>query len=1563
MKNMRDTFSVLLVCILLFTNLPSVPAEDSADLSVTAAEATETEAPAVAPMPEMPPVQEGNAIDGEAEESSKPSPDSFNAPEATVAPPEEAQTEADFSEGYACVQKAVNVYESEDRSGEPLVKLPTHSVFYALKCEKRSWRIVFAVADKVVYGWLDGGLVRPLDEDEINRYLQEKDASWQEVNGHPLMPLKLTLQPGGAEGEKDEAQGTTGTGEQGSGATDQAGASIVQAGNAAAQAGGVADAAMQREAAIEQRGTQSAPDAIAFNVESLILGVKEKRVLSVCFTPSGSSDSVKFSSSKKSVVTIGQDGTVKALKTGTATISVQSASGLTASCKVTVLSAPRKVSVVGNLRMGVGEICMLGYVLSPSKSAGAVSFSSNAPSVAAVDPSTGAISALSTGTASITVRTYNGKSAKCKLTVSAAPESVTLSSASIRLSVGQMVPLKAATVPAGSFSNVFHYTSENPSIANVDASGVVRAMFPGTTEISVETFNGKRAICAVEVLAAPSALQLEAEYTIGVGDKTTLHPVTQPVADVPVSLVYTSSKSSVAKVNSSGEITGVKKGAATITVKTQTGVTAICRIVVKDAPKKISLENHSFIGVGEKDTVVCTLSPSGCSGSVVFSSSAPSVAKVDAATGEIIALSTGMATIRARTYNGKTASCDVFVHDAPESVAFEQRHVRMSVGQQTTLDAEASSMLGCSTYSFAIENEDLGEFITSSEYGFCIVTALHPGTVTVTVETYNGKKDSCTVEIVAAPTGLKLGAESYVIGVGEKLTLSPETLPVPDTPATITYSSSRSSVATVNDSGLVIGVKTGAAVIEARTHNGVSANCSINVKTSPDMIMLSARSANLTVGDSLQLNATLFPSTSAGKFGFSSSNKDVASVDETGLVTALSEGSAIITAKTYNNCTNTCTITVKGKGLPQSLALDADEKHLLVGAIDALAANLPAGTASDISFASSDPEVVAIIDATKSSDALWTCRLNCLKAGVATITATTANGKVDSCRVTVYDEMTLDGVFGQSEDGLTGSAITWTASVRKGKADSYRFRFQVYKDQGAEPVADSGLISASSFQYTSDYPGVYNVLCTAQDGLSTITQKSGDVTIAARPVKIVSVMPDAANGIVNGQITVSVQASGGVGMLSYRYGVSCDGSEYLPQTPGTGPRFTFSCTKAGSYVITAQVSDVLGQTASKDSAAVTIRPAATSISIDVPKRIIDLSQQDKTISLSATCTPSNALQTVTWSSSSAAVAAVNANGLVTGSAPGLATITATAADGSGVQASVDIGVQSGPVAIASVTPDAANGIVNGRITVSVQASGGVGALSYRYGVSCDGSEYLPQTPGTGQSFTFSCSKAGNYIVTAQVSDVMGQTARLDSTAVTIRPAVSSISIAASGIGLDLNGSAGRTLQLSATCVPASALQAVVWSSSNTAVATVDESGLVTGVAPGTAAITATAADGSTVQASIDIPVEKTDFTYEPVLDVQMMILGFRITGYTGSGATVEIPSKIFGRTVLAIANAAFSGNQVISSVVVPDGVTEIQDQTFYNCAALTTVRLPNGITRIGEKAFAGCTSLDDIVSY
>lgn len=83
----------------------------------------------------------------------------------------------------------------------------------------------------------------------------------------------------------------------------------------------------------------------------------------------------------------------------------------------------------------------------------------------------------------------------------------------------------------------------------------------------------------------------------------------------------------------------------------------------------------------------------------------------------------------------------------------------------------------------------------------------------------------------------------------------------------------------------------------------------------------------------------------------------------------------------------------------------------------------------------------------------------------------------------------------------------------------------------------------------------------------------------------------------------------------------------------------------------------------------------------------------------------------------------------------------------------------------------------------------------------------------------------------------------------------------------------------------------------------------------------------------------------------------RITRYSGSATSVQVPSTIGGYAVQVIGARAFQGNTVLESVELPDGLTTIYAYAFENCTSITSIHLPDSITTLGYKVFGGCSNL------
>ena len=366
--------------------------------------------------------------------------------------------------------------------------------------------------------------------------------------------------------------------------------------------------------------------------------------------------SVSYTSSKKKIVSASADGVIKGVKKGTAYVTLKTDAGSRFKLKVVVKNAPKRITANPNpLSLGVGEVYTLGYTTPAGSAAGAVAFAGDAPSVFTVDERTGVITALATGTGTVTLTTYNGKTTSCPVTVYPAPTSVAFDPN--QTSVGKKQKLQLQMVfNAGAWSNVT-YTVDNPAIAKVSASGVVTGKKVGQTVIHATTFvPGLTAETVFTVWGAPSKVWVDKKKITGnVGTPFQLEP--KIPAGSKTTFKYKSSKKKVATVSADGVVTPLKKGKTKITITTHNKKKVTLTLTVYDPgqPSGVTLKSDetAVLYPGQTWQTEYEIKPAGADAAMAWTSSSPSVASVDQ-TGLVTALSYGRTTIKAVSpRNGK----------------------------------------------------------------------------------------------------------------------------------------------------------------------------------------------------------------------------------------------------------------------------------------------------------------------------------------------------------------------------------------------------------------------------------------------------------------------------------------------------------------------------------------------------------------------------------------------------------------------------------------------------------------------------------------------------------------------------------------------------------------------------------------------------------------------------------------------------------------------------------------------------------------------------------------------
>lgn len=252
--------------------------------------------------------------------------------------------------------------------------------------------------------------------------------------------------------------------------------------------------------------------------------------------------------------------------------------------------------------------------------------------------------------------------------------------------------------------------------------------------------------------------------------------------------------------------------------------------------------------------------------------------------------------------------------------------------------------------------------------------------------------------------------------------------------------------------------------------------------TEPDTVELNKTALTLGVGEKYTLIKSSPTGSDLSDAVFASNNPDVAAVDaETGEITAVQNGTAIITITTRNGAVAECMLTVKNS--PTSISLNKTAITLGIGETFDLNSSLLSGEAAyHIAYSSDNAEVASVI----SSGGLVTAN----KTGTATVTATAYNGVKVSCAVTVRNAPTKLKLNATSLTLGVGEIFDLNSSMPKGEA-AYHIAYSSDNEEIAGVKRSGGLVTANK-------TGTATVTATAYNGV----QVSCTVTVKLAPTEV-----------------------------------------------------------------------------------------------------------------------------------------------------------------------------------------------------------------------------------------------------------------------------------------------------------------------------------------------------------------------------------------------------------------------------------------------------------------------------
>ena len=267
---------------------------------------------------------------------------------------------------------------------------------------------------------------------------------------------------------------------------------------------------------------------------------------------------------------------------------------------------------------------------------------------------------------------------------------LSLNAEKLKLGVGESFRLEPTV--DGDGDATFRFRSSNPQVAKVNGKGKVVAQAVGRANVEVSTAGGLSAVCAVRVLPAPDAIQLnQTEVTLGYDEQRDIGMSFRLKAALSSGsygkVTYSSTNTGVVAVDESGVLTPRGVGTAKVRARTYNGLKAIAVVTVLPAPDSIALSKEElWLMPRELHTLAATL-PEGTAGTVTFRSDDPAVAKVNAKTGRIRAVALGETTVTAVAFNGVEASCLVKVLMKPASISLAASRLTVGLGEARSLEA------------------------------------------------------------------------------------------------------------------------------------------------------------------------------------------------------------------------------------------------------------------------------------------------------------------------------------------------------------------------------------------------------------------------------------------------------------------------------------------------------------------------------------------------------------------------------------------------------------------------------------------------------------------------------------------------------------------------------------------------------------------------------------------------------------------------------------------------------------------------------------------------------------
>lgn len=596
-----------------------------------------------------------------------------------------------------------------------------------------------------------------------------------------------------------------------------------------------------------------------------------------------------------------------------------------ASCLVKVGTPVKGITLsVSSKTLYVGDPSLdISATLTPANATDkSLEWSSSDPEVASIAPGAAlhaVIKPLKPGKTTITATTKDGGfKADCEVTVKRHVSGVSLSKSSLNLYVGETESLAATVAPEDASDKTVAWSSDNSAVASV-SNGKVTANKPGTAVIKVVTNDlSKEAACTVTVKRHAESVELsQKEIKLYLGENRSLTATVLPSDASDKNVTWSSSNPNVATVSTAGNVVSKSVGTTVITVKTADGGhQASCHVTVLEPvvyATSLTITPQALnMNIGESASLTLQMLPSNANEKLVWESDNESVARV--VNGDITAVGVGVAKIMVKGKNVTSNEVTVTVIDkfAVTGVKLNESEKSLQVGDSFTLTA---TVLPEDARDKTVTWSSDKESVATVKDG--VVTAVSPGTAIIKVTAGAGAfSATCSVTVeeriieiteISYPEdnqtiNLKMG-ESYTIKVKVAPDNANEILKVsPAINCPVTWKRDKVQGTPYWNVTVTAIYKEGRGSLAIDSKN-YSTQCFVSVTKVPVTgISLDVSETSMRVGQTLTLTSRVSPSDASIKdVIWESSDKTVAYVSQSGIVTAKSGGKVTITAKSKDN--------------------------------------------------------------------------------------------------------------------------------------------------------------------------------------------------------------------------------------------------------------------------------------------------------------------------------------------------------------------------------------------------------------------------------------------------------------------------------------------------------------------------------------------------------------------------------------------------------------------------------------------------------------------------------------